>query len=376
MRRLAICGAVLLLTAGCGVSQPARQAHPAQKTQRTASKTAGPKLATNTGTASASVLPRTWTIGKFRVEELPLPADFFKKAGGEVVVGTYLLTFGAEAPYPVTWRSLTSGKTGTVTQDGCPGTTSFAYVDLNSSYPPGDAALVCEGTTTSTLRVIHTPDMTVSTYLLPGRPKTASEYLVGAFAFGWPTDPQILWSVAQSEGPAPLIGSGIMDLKTGKNAPWPKGFNTELRVAPDGTLYGLNGNTLSRWGGTSFEVLGRIPGLRVQAVGDDGVVWVDQPSPSDVWTDTLIRETVGSDKTQSWTIHGGNRLFGPGFIAWTPGTSLTGPPLSILFAEAHRTLTLWDVWGQPYLSGFGGANYEIITHTREGPAVIEILPPS
>ena len=352
------------------------RAYPPTKAQTQGSTPVAPKPSAKTRTTNAIVLPRSWTIGGFRVQELPLPADFFEKAGTQVVVGTHLLTFGAKAPYPVTWRSLTSKNTGTVTQDGCPKTTFFAYVDLSGGYPPGDAALVCEGMPTSTLTIIHVPDMTVSAFLLPERPKTASGYFLNALAFGWPTDPQILWSVEQEADSAPLLGSGILDLKTGKEALTPKTFHTELRVAPDGTLYALNGNTLSRWDGTAFKTLGTIPSHGVQAIGDRSAVWVDQSSPSDVFTDTLIRETAGSDKTRSWTVHGGNYLFGPGFVAWTPGTSLKGPPLKILFADVHRTLTLTDVQGEPYLTGFGAANYEIITHTQEGPAVIEIVPPS
>ena len=151
MRKLAICSAVLLLTAGCGPSQTVGQAHPPTKAQTRTSRPIDPKPSAKTTTSNTIALPRTWTIGGFGVQELPLPADFFKNAGMQAVVGTYLLTVGAKAPYPVTWRSLTSENTGRVTKDGCPKTTFFAYIDLNGSYPPGDAALVCEGTTTSTL---------------------------------------------------------------------------------------------------------------------------------------------------------------------------------------------------------------------------------
>lgn len=308
------------------------------------------------------------------MKELALPSDFFNNAN-EVVVGTTLIVAGTKAPFPVRWRSLTSNAGGTVTPDGCPKSASFAYLDQNGSYPPGDAALVCQGTTNSELVLIRAPNLTVLTFPLPGRPASASEYFLNAFSFGWPTDPQILWSVQQSEEPAPLLGSGLLNLNTGQDLPPPKALNTDLRVSPNGTLYALNGNTLAKWDGSAFESLGTITRPRAEAVSDNGVVWSDEPSTSNVWTDTLVRQTVNSSAQQSWTIHGAIALFGPGFVAWTPGTSLSGPPLKIFFPEALRTLTLRNVWGQPIEDGFEVSNYEVITHTNSGGAVIEVLPP-
>lgn len=379
--KLALCASLTLCVvigiAGC--ASPGDQSAMTQLSSSNRSKENSINPQTPTvSTPAQKVAPRTWEVGKFTVKELLLPSDFFKEGNREIVVGTTLLTLGARTPYPVTWRSLTSDKTGTVLSAGCPVQTSFAYFDKSGTYPQDSAGLICVGFQKSTLSIIHVSDMTAKTFPFPARSKTNSEYAVNALAFGGPSDPHLLWYVQQSEGPAPLLGSGVLDLKTGQNEPIPNSMNADLHVSPNGTLYAVHSDILSKWTGKAFEPLGKLPNLRVEAVGNDGIVWASAIPPSNApysFEIALVRETPGSTKTQSWQVDGGSNVFGPGFVAWTPD-GISGE-VKILFPEVHRTLTFPEASGQPLLYGkFGSPNYQIITNTKQGPVVIEIVPAS
>lgn len=318
--------------------------------------------------------PRTWKVGAFVVREFPLPSDFFGQARWETVDGPILLTVGKIAPYSISWRSLASGESGTVTPAGCPKSTTWAYLDHNSIYPPDDAALVCVGDERSQLTIVDIAGMKVSTFPLPGHPPKGAEYVLNALGFGWPSDPHLWWTVQQSEGDAPLLGSGVFDMTTGTNTPAPDSFDADLYVAPNGTLYSVRGKLLSEWEGKAFQSLGTLSNPRVDAVADDGAVWADQPDASNLYRSSLIRETPNSAKTQSWTVVGNSDVFGPGFVVWQPTAK---PELKIFFPGIQWTLTFAGVLGEPLVySDLGGANYQVTVHTRSGPAVIEVIPPS
>ncbi|MDA8346280.1 MAG: hypothetical protein M0Z66_12470 [Thermaerobacter sp.] len=372
-RTIFVCAFLGIVLTGCGISQHV-------------SKPPASKPTTTTGATAAVALPRTWHIGGFTVQELPLPSDFFKKDNRELVVGGTLLKMGAKPPYSVTWQSLTSKQTGTAVQDGCPEGTLSAYADqndgynLNGGYAPGYAGFVCVGREKSQLTLVHVPDMKVSTFPLPGYSKSVQddygEYRLGAGIFGSPNHQYLSWEVYISESSDANLGSEIVDLTTGRPvASLPEPFNQPFLASPNGTLFTLDGHTLSEWNGTTFKALGTISNLRVAAVGDSGAVWADQPSPSNVFADTVIRETPGSTKTQSWNIVGSNIFIRPGFVAYTPGESIEGP-VKLFFPESHRTLTFQNTSGQPMLDWPNMDNDQIVTHSDSGPVVIEVIPPS
>ena len=357
---MVICVLLGICLAGCSASQHV-------------SKPPASKPTTSTGRTAPKVSRKTWHIAGFVVKEMPLPANYKANENGELVLGTTILKMGSKPPYPVTWQSLTSTAAGTVLSAGCPPNTLFAYADQNNGYGSGYAGFICVGRERSQLTLVHVPSMKVSTYPMPGSPTGA--FFMNALAFDSTSGPQILWSVQQSEMAAPLLGSGILNLASGTESPIPAAMNTALFVSPNGTLFAVNGQSLSKWNGKSFLPLGKIPYVRVQTVADNGAVWADQPSPSDVLEDSIIREMPGSTNTQAWKVDGSNMFIGPGFVTYTPGKSLYGP-VNIFFPGVDRTLPIDNVYGQPLLEGFQRANDQILITTSVPPVVIEIIPPS
>jgi hypothetical protein len=368
-RIMIVCACAALLLAGCG--QPA-----ASRLHKTPRAPANPKA--SSVTLPYSAWRKTWHVAGFAVREIPLPADYKPNEGRELVVGTTLLEIGSAPPYTLTWQSLTSKRNGIVLEKGCPASTSSAYADLNdgynlnNGYAPGYAGFVCAGKEQSELLLVHMPDMKVSTFPLPGDPGGLSAWVSGSA-----DHPFLSWDVGINE----VTNSGTFDMTTGKpvahlptTSSQPPGAIT--LASPNGTRYSINGNMVSKWNGSAFELLGTIPNPRVFAVDDNGAVWADEPSPSDVFADTIIRETPGSTKTRSWKIVGANVVVQPGFVSYTSGEDTLNGPVRIFFPEADRTIAIDNVYGQPFPVGFVRANDQIMITTSEPPVVIEIIPPS
>lgn len=318
-----------------------------------------------------------WRIGNYTVRELKLPSSFFKNDNREFVIGTTLLTIGQSSPYTVTYKSLISKRSGHIVIGQCQ---SPPFWEQNDSLPWPEAALLCvQQGSNSTLYLIGNGGVSVSSFQFPARPSTASEYLLMALGFTGQHFQHLMWEIQQSEGPAPLVGSGILNLQTGQELPLPASLNAALYVSPNGTLYTLNGHTLSKWLGSGTKSLGSIPDLRVEAVGDDGAAWasvIPDPSDNSLSAPTeLVREVPGSPKVRSWTVHGSVVGYGPGYIAWMPNGILSGPPLRVMFPLQGRTLTFNNVLGEPLVYGpsNGDVVSQIIFHTTSGgAAVIEI----
>lgn len=361
---MVICALLGIFLSGCAASQHA-------------SKPPTSKPTTSTGVTAPKVSVKTWHIAGFTVKEISLPADYKPNEGRELVVGTTRLEIGSAPPYTVTWQSLTSKHNGIVLEKGCPASTVSAYADLNdgynlnNGYAPGYAGFVCAGKERSELLLVHMPDMTVSVFPLPGDPGGLTAWVSGAV-----DHPYLSWEVGINE----ITNSGIFDMTTGKPVAHLPTTSSQppdaiTLAAPNGTRYSISGNMVSKWNGSAFEPLGTIPNLRVAAVGNSGAVWADQPSLSNVFADTIVRETPGSAKIKSWQIVGTNELLESGFVSYTPIESLYGP-VRIFFPEVDRTLTINNVSGQPMLAGFQRANDQILITTSVPPVVIEIIPPS
>jgi len=382
-RAMVLCVLLAIVLAGCAPSQHVskpRAARPSKSTTSTA----------------ATVSLKTWHIAGFTVKEIPLPSDYKPNELREFVEGTTLLKMAAVPPYTVTWQSLTSKKTGTIIENACPHDTLSAYADiadgfgLHGGYPSTYAGFVCVGRERSLIDLVYIPDMKVSVFALPGYSKSVQEeygeYRLSAGIYGTAAHPYLAWTVGISESSDANLGSGVFDMTTGqavrslpKTPPIPPGAFT--LTAPDGTLYSFQGHEVSRWDGTAFEPLGTIPDDRVYAVDQSGVVWADQPSsvpdtPSLSYTpsDTIVRETPGSAKITSWKLVGMNFMLRPGFVAYTPGYNLDGP-VDIFFPAVDRTLSIDNVWGQPFPAAFPMANDQIMITTWDPPVVIEVIPP-
>lgn len=363
-RTLIVCAFLGIVLGGCATSQNVSKPRTSKPTKSTA-------------TTAPNVSYKTWHIAGFTVREIPLPADYKPNEGRELVVGTTLLEIGSAPPYTVTWQSLTSKRHGIVLAKGCPASTSSAYADLNdgynlnNGYAPGYAGFVCAGKERSELLLVHVPDMKVSTFPLPGDPGGLSAWISGAA-----DHPYLSWYTGINQ----VTNSGVFDMTTGKPvASLPKTAaqaDAITLASPNGTRYSIHGNMVTRWNGSAFEPLGTIPYPRVFAVDDSGAVWADAPSTANVFADTIIRETPGSAKTQSWNVEGTNVLIGPGFVAYTPGESLSAPPVRIFFPQANRAITINNMYGQPFSVGFVRANDQIMITTSVPPVVIEIIPPS
>gem|GEM_PF-6912713 len=312
------------------------------------------------------------------MKEIPLPSDFLEKENREVIVGTTLLTMGSKPPYAITWQSLTSKGEGTVTPSACPrdSLVTFADIfdsfDLNGAYAPGYAGFICIGGKQSQITLVNVPDMKVSTFPLPpGISKCVqSSYgcdnRVGAAIYGTVQRPYL------------SVGGEIINMTTGQPSslkdlppPFDEPLPFPMLTSPHGKYFTMQGNMVSEWDGAAFKPLGTIPNPRVYAIGDDGVVWADQPSGL---SHTIIRETPGSDKTETWSVSGSNLFIWPGFLVYTPGDRLDGSP-TIFFPELNKILSFPNIFGQPMLSGFQVANNQILISTAGGQVVIEVIPP-
>ncbi|MDA8344984.1 MAG: hypothetical protein M0Z66_05825 [Thermaerobacter sp.] len=310
----------------------------------------------------------TWHVGIDTVRELRLPAGYFSIDNREYILGTTLLTVGSTSPYTVTYRSLVSKRSGTLAIGVCPTQPSWEYDD---SLPWPEAPLVCERQgANSALYLIGNGGVSLASAPLPPRPPSADEYVFWALGFNGPHFQHLLWDVQQSEMAAPLLGSGILNLQTGQEQRVPNELNNALFVSPNGTLYALTGNTLSRWTGTGLLPLGTVANLRVEAVDDSGVAWASSP-----WATTeLVREVPGAGTEQSWTVYGSALGYGPGYTVWAPNAVLYGPTLRVMFPLEGRTLSFSGVAGQPLIYGQtdGDLVPQIIFPTETGAAVIEI----
>lgn len=361
----------------------------------------GPRPTTKTPATTPKVSLRTWHIAGFTVKEIPLPSDYKPNENREFVVGTTLLKMAAKPPYTVTWQSLTSKKNGIVIEDGCPTDTLSAYADLNDGYnlngvyAPGYAGFVCTGRQKSQLVLVHVPDMKVLIMPLPGYSKQVQDdyglYLVGAGIWGTADHPYLTWKIWISFSSNANLGSGTVDLTTGKPvaiAPPPPPATLELQGAfvlksPNGTRYritkGSSGYMVSKWNGNQFQALGTVP-FAPSWISNDNTCWAERlptmKNPAAApFGYIFTRETPGSVKIKSWRLVGTSFMFRTGFVAYTPGYNLDGP-VRILFPEVDRTLTINNVYGQPMLAGFQRANNQIMITTSTPPVVIEVIPPS
>lgn len=315
-----------------------------------------------------STVSGTWHLGIYTVRELPLPATYFANEGQDYILGDTLLTLSTTSPYTVAHRSLDAKRSGSVTIGNCAVPPVWGHGD---SLPWPEAPLVCEQEgQNSTLLLIGNGGESLTAIPLPPRPRAAAVYDVWALGYQGPDFQYVLWRVDQSESASPPLGSGMTNLQTGQDLPYPQALSSALYVSPHGALYALDGATLERWNGSGLTPLGTLPNPRVEAVDDSGAAWASVVSEGSA---ELVQEVPSQSAVHTWTVEGSVVGYGPGYIAWVPQAS-GGTSLRVMFPLEGKTLDFSGLTGVPLTLGQtnGDLLSPIVFQTASGGEVVEI----
>ncbi len=281
-----------------------------------------------------------WRVGPFVVRRVSLPASVLDNANDRFLGSDTVLRVGTTSPYVVSRRSLDSRHWSTVAALRC----SQQPIWQGGEGPR--AILLCVGPTGTPTRLVLVGDRGgAAIYDLP----VHLAHIYGGSVVTTEAGSQLFWEAIGTSPFSAPAGTGTINLRTGARSTATLPSFGPVILSPDDTLYAFKtslkqGSSAGEYRLTGsqgrWEFVGNLPDQRIVAVGNDGTAWAFTPNEADINLGDFVRETPGSHRVSTWTIHGYAIGYGPGYIAYMPlgadGTS--GSSLDLFFPMQHRTL--------------------------------------